>query len=73
MYTGWLKDPNNTTFYFEATPGSEIGKLSRGWTKIAGDYYYFDGSGELQKNIVTPDGYSVDANGKWLNSGTGSK
>ena len=73
MYTGWLKDPNNTTFYFEATPGSEIGKLSRGWTKIAGDYYYFDGSGALQKNIVTPDGYSVDANGKWLNSGTGSK
>lgn len=73
MYTGWLKDPNNTTFYFDANPGSEIGKLSRGWTKIGGDYYYFDGSGELQTNTVTPDGYNVDASGKWASSNTEKK
>lgn len=73
MYTGWLKDPNNITYYFDATPGSEIGKLSRGWTKIAGDYYYFDGSGALQTNTVTPDGYTVDASGKWLGANENQK
>ena len=73
MYTGWLKDPNNITYYFDATPGSEIGKLSRGWTKISGDYYYFDGSGALQTNTVTPDGYNVDASGKWASSNTEKK
>ena len=73
MYTGWLKDPNNTTFYFDANPGSEIGKLSRGWTKIGGDYYYFDGSGELQTNTITPDGYNVDASGKWASANTEKK
>ena len=66
MYIGWLKDIDKTTYYFEATTGDENGKLARGWTKIEGDHYYFDGTGTLQTNTVTPDGFTVDANGRWV-------
>lgn len=66
MYTGWLRDANNTTYYFDKTVGSNQGKLTRGWANIDGGYYFFDANGVLMTNGVTPDGYVVDANGKWL-------
>ncbi len=28
--------------------------------------YYFDGSGYMIENTITPDGYSVDGNGAWV-------
>lgn len=66
MYIGWLKDIDRTTYYFESEVAEEFGKLARGWTKIKGDHYYFDGSGTLQTNTTTPDGFIVDENGKWV-------
>lgn len=65
MYTGWLRDTSNTAYYFKED-GYELGKLARGWTAIRGDYYYFDYNGNLQKSTITPDGYALDASGKWI-------
>ena len=66
MYTGWLRDANNVTYYFDKTAGANQGKLARGWMKVDESYYYFDGNGVMLSNTTTPDGYVVDANGKWL-------
>ena len=66
MYTGWLRDVNNVTYYFDKTTGANQGKLTRGWAQIDGNYYYFDGNGILMTNTTTPDGYVVDASGKWM-------
>ena len=64
MYTGWITDSLGVTYYFE-TSGSEIGKQVHGWKNIGGVYYYFGQDGNLFKGGVTPDGYIVDAEGKW--------
>ena len=31
----------------------------------AGVYYYVDETGAMMTNATTPDGYQVDADGKW--------
>lgn len=64
MVTGWYVEPNGVTYYFNTDP-SELGRMARGWCKIGDDYYYFSQSGELQRNIITVDGFYVDGNGKW--------
>ena len=69
MYTGWLRDSENTTYYFEVV-GADIGKLKHGWAPINGNYYYFDSEGKMMRNTVTPDGYVVDVEGKWLGQPT---
>ena len=33
------------------------------------EYYYFDSNGYMLANTTTPDGYQVDANGAWVQSG----
>lgn len=49
------------------------------WVWIDGDdngeyeCYYFDGQGYLITNTHSPDGYYVDANGAWVDSGTVQK
>lgn len=43
-----------------------------GWLKLpnaetSGDtWYYFNESGEMLKNTVTPDGYVLDESGRWI-------
>ena len=37
--------------------------MMSGWILIDGNYYYFGNDGRLVVNGVTPDGYTVDANG----------
>lgn len=46
-----------------------------GWQWIDGKCYYFsqvsDGKkGHLVKDMITPDGYTVNANGEWTVNGT---
>ena len=64
MVTGWYIDVNNN-IYFLDTNGKELGRMARGWTRINGNYYYFNNNGVLQKDTITPDGFKVDANGMW--------
>ena len=64
MVTGWYIDVNNN-IYFLDTNEKELGRMARGWTRINGNYYYFNSNGVLQKDTITPDGFKVDANGMW--------
>lgn len=38
------------------------------WEVIDGKHYHFDGSGWLDTNTITSDGYTVDENGVWIES-----
>ncbi len=40
-----------------------------GWAKIDGKDYYFDAEGYMLSNTVTPDGYTVGADGAWVPDG----
>ncbi len=63
MLTGMQKETTGT-YYLDMNPGSATyGALSTGWANIGGAYYYFDATGRLLANGITPDGWMVDANG----------
>ena len=64
MVTGWYIDLKNNVYFLE-TDSKELGRMARGWVKINGDYYYFNSDGILLKDAITPDGFHVDAMGKW--------
>ena len=36
------------------------------WLLWKGDYYYLTGSGRMAVSTVTPDGYTVGADGVWV-------
>lgn len=56
---GWIED-NNKWYYRD-----EFG-LKTGWYKIKNEWYYFAENGELLTDTTTPDGYSVDSSGKFI-------
>lgn len=64
MVTGWYVDVDKKVYYLQ-TAESELGRMARGWKKIGDDYYYFNLQGELLKDTITPDGFHVDASGRW--------
>ena len=64
LVTGWYVDTNKNT-YFLQTNETELGRMARGWKKIGNDYYYFNMNGILLRDTVTPDGFHVNAEGKW--------
>ena len=66
MLTGWLSDSDNKKRFLETANNDDMGKMIRGWKQIGGSYYYFDTNGFLLTSGITPDGYSVDANGVWV-------
>lgn len=65
--TGWWWQRNDGSY-----PASE-------WKWIDGDgdgtaeSYYFDGNGYLATNTTTPDGYTVNADGAWVQDGVVQK
>ena len=67
MLTGWLTDADNKKRFLETANNDDMGKMIRGWKQIGGSYYYFDLNGFLLTSGITPDGYSVDVNGVWVN------
>ncbi len=42
------------------------GIMQRGWVQTNGHWYYLLNNGEMAAGTVTPDGYKVDENGKWM-------
>lgn len=43
------------------------GHLATGWMEVDGKWYYLDPeSGAMYENTVTPDGYTVGADGAWI-------
>lgn len=62
MLTGWQQNANGW-MYFDLMSGA----MSKGWKNIDGKYYCFnDQLGLLYTNCKTPDGYTVDNNGVWV-------
>lgn len=70
MVTGWIVNPNNGQwFYADKTNGD----LRDGWQLVDGVWYYLAGRddathtwGQMYANERTPDGYTVNASGAWV-------
>ena len=71
LRSGWLYLADGTQYFFGNKQGSGFGKMLTGWNWIDGNCYYFTGEadeqeGKLLKEGVTPDGYRVNRDGKWV-------
>ena len=60
MQTGWVKD-KGTWYYL-----NQSGAMETEWFTVSGKWYYANESGALAINTTTPDGYTVNANGEWV-------
>ena len=65
--TGWWYDNGNGTW-----PASTWQWIDGNQDGIS-ECYYFDPSGYMAANTITPDGYTVDANGAWTVNGVVQK
>ncbi|MBQ7796823.1 MAG: hypothetical protein IJ374_09735 [Lachnospiraceae bacterium] len=70
MKTGWLLD-GGLWYYLHSVSDGTLGQMYTGWRQIDGKWYYFNPVsggplGSLLVNTTTPDGYSVDENGVWI-------
>lgn len=71
MATGWFKDNLNNWYYLTPAGAGTEGAMVTGWQQIDGRWYYFneksDGfCGTMLSNTTTPDGYTVDGSGAWI-------
>lgn len=81
MQTGWIEidkikyflNPNgamisndwslqNDKWYFFDSSGA----MKTGWVNWKDKWYYLNSDGSMAVNISTPDGYTVNANGEWV-------
>ena len=60
MQTGWVKE-NGIWYYL-----NQSGSMETGWFTVSDKWYYANESGSLAINTTTPDGYTVNANGEWV-------
>ncbi len=69
MIDGWL-DWDGNTYYLHTVSDGTRGHMYTGWHEIDGVWYYFSEDnatlGALLKDTVTPDGYRVDAEGRYI-------
>ena len=53
------------------------GRMLTGWQWIGGNCYYLDPQGQnegaLYRNTTTPDGFTVDSEGRWVVNGVVQK
>ena len=66
MLTGWVGTTDGKWYFFEDTRSNEVGKMIYGWRNIQGFWYYFTNDGSMLVNSVTPDGYTVNSEGRWV-------
>ena len=76
MATGWV-DVNGSKYYLFPNSDGWKGRMLTGWQWIDGNCYYLDlqgqNEGALYRNTTTPDGYAVDAEGRWVVNGVVQK
>ena len=69
MYSGYIVTTvDNKTYFFDNSMTMNEGAMAIGWIKIVNDWYYFGIDGAMLINTMTPDGYFVGPDGKWLQS-----
>ena len=76
MATGWI-EVNGSKYYLFPNSDGWKGRMLTGWQWIDGNCYYLDlqgqNEGALYRNTTTPDGYAVDAEGRWVVNGAVQK
>ena len=60
IQTGWVKE-NGTWYYL-----NQSGSMETGWFTVSDKWYYANESGALAINTTTPDGYTVNVDGEWV-------
>ncbi|WP_279355156.1 hypothetical protein [Enterocloster citroniae] len=71
MVTGWFTAPDGRKFYLNPSADGKQGAMYTGWNQIDGKWYYFSqeqgaGQGQLLVRTTTPDGYTVNEKGEWI-------
>lgn len=69
---GWFTDVDGNTYYLHNEHDGQFGAMHTGWNLISGTQYYFETTvgkmqGHLYRNVITPDGYSVNGDGARMN------
>ena len=76
MATGWV-DVNGSKYYLFPNSDGWKGRMLTGWQWIDGNCYYLDPQGQnegaLYRNTTTPDGFTVDTEGRWVVNGAVQK
>ena len=76
MATGWV-DVNGSKYYLFPNSDGWKGRMLTGWQWIDGNCYYLDAQeqneGALYRNSTTPEGFTVDAEGRWVVNGAVQK
>lgn len=62
MATGWRHYSNDAWYYFKSSGAM----ASSCWVETDGQWFYLGADGVMMKNTVTPDGYTLDASGVWV-------
>lgn len=62
MKTGWYYDKDGKWYHLDP----ETGAMAVGWKYIDGYWYLFDPNGQMYADTMTPDGYRVDRDGRWI-------
>ena len=76
MATGWV-EVNGSKYYLFPNSDGWKGRMLTGWRWIDGNCYYLDSQGQnegaLYRNATTPDGFTVDSEGRWVVNGAVQK
>ena len=56
-------------WYFLKTDTANWGKMAQGWTWVDGYCYFLKDNGTMATEEKTSDGYSISANGQWVQDG----
>ena len=76
MATGWV-EVNGSKYYLFPNSDGWKGRMLTGWQWIDGNCYYLDSQGQnegaLYRNSTTPEGFTVDAEGRWVVNGVVQK
>ncbi|MBO6134347.1 MAG: hypothetical protein J6O09_01015 [Lachnospiraceae bacterium] len=67
MLTGWINTtPDNKWYFLESIKNIREGTMAFSWHKVQNDWYYFDKNGSMLANTITPDGYVIGPDGRWV-------
>ena len=66
MLTGWVGTMDGKWYFFNDSKTADEGKMVIGWKNVLGAWYYFAADGAMLVNAITPDGFIVGADGKWI-------
>ena len=67
MQDGWILADGK--WYFLKTDTANWGKMAQGWTWVDGYCYFLKDNGTMATEEKSPDGYSISANGQWVQDG----